>query len=169
MKNVQAFFWAAILAGTPCAVLGAAPGGGRQGGQVPSQAAPSQAAPAQSQPVVTYVPTAGIPVYEGRDPDKIADDDTVITQVIPIKYISAVEVRDTLTALVKPEMPMVACNNALVVTEASCVVKRIVQIICYLDVRRGGDNVIVVVPLRSGNAAEAARQINAVFGSQGGP
>jgi len=124
-----------------------------------------QKVPVISQPVVA--PPAAIPVYEGRDLDQIADDDTVITQVIPLEYLSAADMRNTLLPLIKQDTPLVAAGNALVVTEASNVVRRIVKIVNYIDVQRPNGNVIAVVPLTSGDAAEMARLINAVLGGKG--
>jgi type II secretory pathway component GspD/PulD (secretin) len=147
------------LAGANPGAFAAAPGPVAADGPARPAATPAAV-------VVTGAPRQMIPVHEGRDPDPIADSDTVITQVIPLDYVSASDMLALLSELVKPDTPMVASNNYLVVTEASCVVKRIVQIICYVDVRPQSNNVIVVIPLASGNAAEAARQINAVFNSQ---
>lgn len=142
---------------TTAACLAAAPAGG------PTQTAPP------SPIVITAAPKAQIPVFEGRDPDQIADDDALVTQIIPLQYLAAAEVRDMLYVVVNPDRPIVAAGNCVVVTDARGVIKRILQIINYIDVPPNGGNVIAVVPLPAGNAAEAARQVNAVFNSQPGP
>ena len=98
-----------------------------------------------------------------------ADTDAIITQVIPVYFLSAPELAQTLAVLVKPETQMAAVAGAIVITERSSVVRRVVQIINFLDVEHPDPNVIEVIMLHSADAAEAARLVNAVIGGQGQP
>lgn len=75
-------------------------------------------------------------VQVGADLDKIGTGDAIITQVIPLQYISAAKLRDELKPLVADDqanMLAVSSTNTLIITDTEGNVRRLVQIINILD------------------------------------
>lgn len=80
--------------------------------------------------------TQSIPVRYGSDPNAIGDTDSLITQVVPIKYADAKGIADNLQQLINSEYAQLTANessNALILTDTEANVKRIVQIVSSLD------------------------------------
>jgi general secretion pathway protein D len=111
---------------------------------------------------------SNIPVHFGDDPTQIDAGDELITQVIPIKNVDAVKLRDDLRSLIGPDADVAANggSNAIVLTDASSNIKRIAQIISLLDKKEATASVIRVVQLKNANAAAAARLVVAIFPPQ---
>jgi type II secretory pathway component GspD/PulD (secretin) len=142
MKNVTASL--VIFVGLTYPLYGAAPN--------PPSTTP---APASAQ---------GGPVSQGIDPDQIPDNDNLITQIFTLSYLTGPDAKATLTSLVSPQATLAATSSALIITDTSRNVKRVAQILKMLDAAPPSKNIIVVVPVNPGSAAEAARQVNAVMG-----
>jgi general secretion pathway protein D len=109
-----------------------------------------------------------IPVRSGSDPDKIGATDELITQVIPLRFADAVQLKTDLQPLVNPEADFTAnaSSNALVITDTSANVKRVVQIVNALDTHLADAAEVKVFPLEYASAASAAKLINDVFSAQ---
>jgi general secretion pathway protein D len=115
-----------------------------------------------------------IPVRSGADPDKIAATDELITQVIPLRYADAMQLKTDLEPVRNPSADFTAnaSSNALVITDTSANVKRIVQIVAALDTHLADAAEVKVFQLEYASAASTAKLINDVFGTQsqfGGP
>src|SRR5438552_7794909 len=76
-----------------------------------------------------------IPVRSGSDPEKIAVTDELITQVIPLRYADATQLKQDLQPMVNDPSNFTsnASSNALVMTDTSANVRRIVEIVASLD------------------------------------
>ena len=75
-------------------------------------------------------------VKEGVDASTIGTSDTVITQVMPLQYISATKLRDEIKPLVPDDqgnLLAVSSTNTLIVTDTEANVKRLAQIVTLLD------------------------------------
>lgn len=75
-------------------------------------------------------------VQFGSDPDKLGESDTVISQVIPLSFISATKLQTELKPLVADDQAnllAVSSSNALIVTDTEGNVKRMMKIIAMLD------------------------------------
>lgn len=107
-----------------------------------------------------------IPVRTGSDPEKIAKTDELITQVIPLRFADATQLKNDLQPMVNTEADFAsnASSNALVITDTSANVRRIVEIVAALDTSVADAVNVKVFQLRYANAANAARLINDVFG-----
>jgi len=108
-----------------------------------------------------------IPVHTGSDPDKIANTDELITQVIPLKYADATQLKTDLQPLVSPDADFTsnASSNALVITDTSANVRRVVQIVADLDTSVADSIDVKVFQLVYASSTDAAKLINDVFGN----
>lgn len=108
-----------------------------------------------------------IPVRSGSNPGEIENTDELITQVIPLRHADAVQLKEDLQPLVNPEADFTAnaSSNALVMTDTSANVRRIVQVIAALDTTLADSVEVKVFQLKYANAAESAELINELFGN----
>ena len=87
--------------------------------------------------VVPLKKAAGEPIPLRTDPTKVGDSDSIITEVIPLQFISALKLKDELKPLVPDDqanMLAVSSTNTLVLTDSEANIKRLLQIISLLDV-----------------------------------
>lgn len=108
---------------------------------------------------------SSIPVRSGSDPTKIQPTDELITQVIPIKYADAAQLRADLAPLIGAEADFTAnaSSNSLIVTDSAANIKRIAEIISALDTHMADSAEVKVFQLEYASAANAARLILEVF------
>lgn len=108
-----------------------------------------------------------IPVRTGSDPTKIVATDELITQVIPLRFADATQLKTDLQPLVNAEADFAsnASSNALVITDTSANVKRVVEIVAALDTSVADSIDVKVFQLKYSNATNAAKLINDVFGN----
>jgi general secretion pathway protein D len=106
-----------------------------------------------------------LPVHYGADPLTIPATNELITQVIPTHNVDAVKLRQDLTPLIGPDADVTANAgaNAIVMTDTSANVKRIVEIIAVLDKREGTTSEVKIIALKNANAAAAAKLVLAIF------
>jgi general secretion pathway protein D len=111
---------------------------------------------------------SNIPVHFGSDPAQIDGGDELITQVLPIKNVDAVKLRDDLRVLIGPDADVAANggSNAIVITDVSSNIKRVAEIISLLDKKEATASVIRVIQLKNASAAGAAKLIVAIFPPQ---
>lgn len=106
-----------------------------------------------------------IPVRTGNDPDQIPATDEVITQIIPVRYADATQLRRDLASLLSSyaDMTANASSNSLILTDTSANVKRIVEIVRAVDTTMSGVSQVRVFQLKYANAATTARLITEIF------
>lgn len=109
-----------------------------------------------------------IPVKSGNNPDTIPRDEQVITQIIPVRFISATQLTTDLQPLLPSEATMTAndAGNALVITDTQASIKRLTEIIRALDTSLAGATSVRVYPLRFADAKEVADVIKELFPAQ---
>jgi general secretion pathway protein D len=109
---------------------------------------------------------ANVPVHTGSDPKEIADTDELITQVIPLKGADAMQLKQDLTPLMSADADFTAnaSSNALIITDTSSNIRRIVEIVASLDTSVADAAEVKVFQLQYANAATAAKLITDVFG-----
>lgn len=106
-----------------------------------------------------------IPVKSGNDPEKIAITDDMITQVIPLRHTDATKLKEDLAPLL-PEYAVMSANkasNALILTDTSANVRRIVQIVKELDQHLSETTSVRVFPLMYADASNVAKIIKDIF------
>jgi len=93
--------------------------------------------------------------------------DALVTQVIPLKNLSAAQLVPLLRPLVPPYGHLAAYNaaNMLIISDRAANVSRIERIIERMD--EGGDEPVEVIPLHNASAADVVRTINSLTGGQG--
>ncbi|MFT3787650.1 MAG: type II secretion system secretin GspD [Tepidisphaeraceae bacterium] len=106
-----------------------------------------------------------IPVRTGRDPTKIANTDELITQVIPLRYADATQLKTDLAPLISATAVFTsnASSNSLILTDTSANARRLAEIVAALDTSVADSVDVQVIQLKYANAADAARLINDVF------
>ncbi|MGA2502181.1 MAG: secretin N-terminal domain-containing protein, partial [Tepidisphaeraceae bacterium] len=114
---------------------------------------------------------ANIPVRKGSDPKEIAETDELITQVIPLAYVDATQLKADLAPLVNPEADFTAnaSSNALIMTDTSANIRRVVEIVNELDKQLADATEVKVFQLKYASAANAAKLVNDLFGAQAIP
>ena len=118
---------------------------------------------------VKIVPDANQRFYPGQD--DLAEhinggSDETITQVIPVKNISA----NQLVTVLRPLVPTTAQINALsqanmiLITDHASNVNRIMKIIARID--QVGDNDVEVIPMQNASATEVVRVLTGLYQNQ---
>lgn len=106
-----------------------------------------------------------VPVFSGRDPEAVVAGDDVVTYVIPVTYVTARALRENLLALI-PEYASLEANedgNALIVTDTTANIKRLMKIVVALDTHMATASEIRVFRLANADATSAANMINTMF------
>ena len=106
-----------------------------------------------------------IPVQHGSDPVPIKANDDMITQVIPIKYVDAVQLKKDFAPLMSQygDLSSNASSNVLILTDTGSNIKRFMEIIAALDTQSSTTTEIKVFQLKYASATNAARLINEIF------
>ncbi|HEX8911136.1 MAG TPA: secretin N-terminal domain-containing protein, partial [Humisphaera sp.] len=102
-----------------------------------------------------------LPVRFGADPADVPATDELVTQVIPVGSVDAVKLRQDLAPILGTEADVAANggSNALIVTDTSANVRRVVQIIAALDRHEPGSIELRRYPLKHADAAAAVKLI----------
>jgi len=109
--------------------------------------------------------TENVPVFTGQDPDVIVPSDDVVHYVIPVRHVTATALKQNLQVLL-PEYASLEANedgNALIMTDTTANIKRIMQIIKALDTHMSSVAEIRVFRLINADATNAANLINTMF------
>lgn len=109
-----------------------------------------------------------IPVKSGSNPASIPKTDEIVTQIIPIRFISASQLTQNLQPLLPSGAELSAndAGNALIMTDTQINIRRITEIIRALDTSIAGATTIRVFPLQFADAKELANVIKELFPSQ---
>ncbi len=108
------------------------------------------------------------PVHSGSDPASIPRGDQVITQIIPVKFVNAVQLSRDLQPLF-PTTATIAANeggNAVVITDTQTNIRRVAEIIKALDTAISSVSAVRVFPLRFADAKSLATVIRDLFQAQ---
>ena len=113
--------------------------------------------------------TRNIPVKTGNDPDAIPDNDEIVTQIIPIRFVEARQLSSDLSSFVSPQATIVAneAGNSIVVTDTQSNIKHLVQIIQAVDNSAEAETEIRVFRLQYANPSDVATELGNIFPSSG--
>ncbi len=94
-------------------------------------------------------------------------NDKVITQIIPLRYADASEIKKLFTPLVSKSSVILAYTptNTLIVTDVQSNIKRLLGIIKKIDVTGIGHE-IALIPLENAVAADTVKILNTIFADQ---
>ena len=106
-----------------------------------------------------------IPVRTGNNPEQIPKNDSMVTQVIPIRYANAVKLIDDLKPLLPTYSQMTAneSSNAVVLTDTQANIRRMTEIIKALDTSISNISSVKVFALKHADATEIAKVINDIY------
>lgn len=109
-----------------------------------------------------------IPVITGRDPNAVVASDTVVTYVVPVGHVTASALAENLKSLL-PEYASLEANedgNALIITDTTANIKRMMQIVAALDTHMASVAEIRVFRLTNTDATSVATLLNNIFQEQ---
>ena len=108
-----------------------------------------------------------IPVKSGYEPDTIPKNDEIVTQIIPVRFINAVQLSKDLLPLIPTGTTMTANEggNALVITDTQTNIRRMAEIIKALDTTVSSLSTVRVFALKYADAKTLATVIKDVFSS----
>ena len=111
--------------------------------------------------------TRNIPVKVGNDPDAIPDNDEIVTQIIPIRYVDASQLVSDLSSFVSPQATVVAnqAGNSIVITDTQENIRHIAEIIKAIDSSAAGETEIRVFNLNYANPNDVATELGNLFPS----
>lgn len=107
-------------------------------------------------------------VLTGNDPNAVVAGDEVVTYVIPVAHVTATALKTNLEAL-RPEYASIEANedgNALIITDTTANIKRLMQIVKALDTHMSSVAEIRVFRLVNADATVTANLINELFEQQ---
>jgi general secretion pathway protein D len=107
-------------------------------------------------------------VLTGNDPNAVVAGDEVVTYVIPVAHVTAAALKTNLEAL-RPEYASIEANedgNALIITDTTANIKRLMQIVKALDTHMSSVAEIRVFRLVHADATVTANLINELFEQQ---
>ncbi len=107
------------------------------------------------------------PVKMGYEPASIPKDQQVVTQIIPVRFIGAVQLAKDLQPLMPSQTTMTANEggNALVITDTQQNIHRMAEIIKALDTTVSSLSSVKVFALRYADAKTVADMVKEVFTS----
>ncbi len=79
--------------------------------------------------------TKSVPVRCGSEPESIPDNDEIVTQIIPVRYVEAAQLLKDLQPLISPQTAMTAneSGNSVVITDTQCNIRRVAEVIRAID------------------------------------
>lgn len=119
--------------------------------------------------IVKIIPRAdasksNILIRVGGVPELIPQNDTVVTQIIPIRFADIAELSSSLTPLVSTggNLTTYAQSNSIVLTDTSSNIYRMAKLIQELDTEGAKEN-IVLIRLKYGSANNISEQIKQIM------
>jgi general secretion pathway protein D len=119
----------------------------------------------ESGKVFKVVPSAearyrDISIAKGEDLGPVGREDRMITQLVPLRYASANDVKGLLTPLISKDSQVVAYvpTNTLILTDYGANLRRLLSMIQEIDVE-SADEKITVVPLKYASAPTLATEL----------
>lgn len=110
---------------------------------------------------VTDAVRSNLKTYLGSSWTPLTDE--LITQIVPLKYISAREIQTTLSRIVSTNSIIAyEPTNTLIISDSGFKVRRVLDIIELLDVQTQQPQ-ILVVPIRYGDAKQIASLVNEIL------
>lgn len=107
---------------------------------------------------------SNIEVRVGSDPSLIPQNDSIVTQIIPLRYANAADISQIVQPLLGAgaQMSMYPTTNSIVITDTSASIHRIAKIIQKLDVA-GLKEQVTVIGLKYASAQVLSEQIAGIM------
>ncbi len=106
-----------------------------------------------------------IPTIVGKEPEKARTGDEIITQIVPLRYVSTADAVNLLRSL-SPAGNLIPHRetNLLIITDTAANVRRLLEILALIDVEVTLDE-LQIIPLKFADAQELAGILNQLFGT----
>jgi general secretion pathway protein D len=107
---------------------------------------------------------SNLPIRIGCDPDCIPVDDSLVTQIMPIKHADVTQVSTIMTSLVSTGGQVTAFpeTSTIIITDTSSSIHRVARIVRELDIEGPQDN-IEVVQLKYASATKVCEQVTQIM------
>jgi general secretion pathway protein D len=111
--------------------------------------------------------TRNIPVKTGNNPSSIPNNDEIVTQIIPIRFVEARQLVSDLSAFVSSQATIVAneAGNSIVVTDTQSNIRHLAEIIKAVDDSAEGETEIRVFYMKYANPTDVASELGEIFPS----
>jgi general secretion pathway protein D len=109
--------------------------------------------------------TRDIPVKIGNDPNLVPNNDEMVTQIIPVRYVQAKQLATDLSPFVSSQATIVAneAGNSIVITDTQSNIRHLLEIIEAVDNSAQGETEIRVFPLKYANPTDVANELGQIF------
>jgi general secretion pathway protein D len=106
-----------------------------------------------------------IPTIVGKEPEPVRTGDEIITQIVPLRFVSAADAVNLLRSLA-PSGNLIPHRetNLLVITDTAANIRRLLEILKLIDVEVTLDE-LQIIPLKFADAQELAGILNQLFGT----
>ncbi|HEV7867617.1 MAG TPA: secretin N-terminal domain-containing protein [Chthoniobacteraceae bacterium] len=106
-----------------------------------------------------------LPVETGSDPEKIPRKDSMVTQILPLRFGEAAKLVENIRPLLSESATISAneSSNAILLTDTQTNVRRVAQIIQAVDTSVSAISTIKVFPLTFADAKEVATLVTSLF------
>jgi len=115
--------------------------------------------------------SSDLEVVTGSDPNSVEKSDRVVTQIIPVRYVTAGQLLNNLQTLL-PSSASLSVNesaNSLILVATKTQIRRMLRIVSAIDTSMARVSSIKIIPLRYADAKQLATVIQQLFSSQGSP
>ncbi len=109
--------------------------------------------------------TQGIPVRLGAEPAGIPDNDEMVTQVIPIRFVEAAQLLKDIQPLISSQTAVTAneSGNSIVITDTQCNIHRVAEVIKAIDSSAEDVTVVRIFHLAHANPSEMSDLLTSLF------
>lgn len=106
-----------------------------------------------------------IGIYHGKDRHAIPDEDRLIIQIIPLKYINANSLKAMIAPLLSKNAHFISLDtsNTLIVVELASNIRRLVEIIDALDINTIDSTDIDLYSMTYSDAVEISKNLQEIF------
>jgi type II secretory pathway component GspD/PulD (secretin) len=111
--------------------------------------------------------TRNIPVKVEANPKKIPNNDEIVTQIIPIRFVEAEQLTKDLSPFVSAQATIVAntAGNSIVITDTQSNIRHLAEIIQAIDSSAEAETEIRVFHLKYANPTDVATELGSIFPS----
>jgi type II secretory pathway component GspD/PulD (secretin) len=109
--------------------------------------------------------TKSLPVKSGSDPANIPDNDEMVTQIIPVRFVEVAQLIKDIQPLVSTQTAMTAneSGNSIVITDTQANIHRIAEVIKAIDMGAEDVTVVRVFHLQHADPQETADLLTNLF------
>ena len=114
--------------------------------------------------------TRNIPVKSGNKPEEIPNNDEIVTQIIPIRFVEARQLVSDLSSFVSSQATVVAneAGNSVVITDTQSNIRHLTEIIRAIDDSAEAETEIRVFRLKYASPTDVAAELGSIFPSSSG-